>query len=245
MNSFIDHLAGLDLLAEAPHIGAGAERPAAIVAVQHRPAGNGDRRQIAARRAHDQGRRRLVAAAQQDHAVDRVAANRLLDVHRREVAEQHRRRPQAGLTQRGDRELERDPAALPHAALDVLGHFTEVEVARRQLRPRVADADDRAAVEDAFGQAAADPAAVDEAVLVDLSEPRCRPVLALRICHLVLSFPASVCAPDLKVGPTTFRPGPSARPEVCAPDLKVGPTTLRTGTGTRRPDLQVGRPSGR
>ena len=200
-----------------------------IVAVQHRAAGDGDRRQIAARRAHDQRRRRLVAAAQQDHAVDRVAADRLLDVHRREVAEQHRRRPQAGLTQRGDRELERDPARFPHAALDVLGDLAEVQVARRQLRPRVADADDRPAVEDAFGQTAADPAAVDEAVLVDLAEPRCRPVLALRLCHLVLSFPLSA------VRPTAARP-PSLRVtrlvEPTPSDLQVGPTsppTFRSG----------------
>ena len=116
-----------------------------IVAVQHRAAGDDDRRQIAARRAHDQRRRRLVAAAEQDHAVDRIAANRLLDVHRGEIAEQHRGRPQAGFAERHDRELERHAAAFPHTALDVLGDLAEVPIARGQLRPRVADADDRLA----------------------------------------------------------------------------------------------------
>ena len=123
-------------------------------------------------------RRGLVAAAEQDDAVDRVAADRLLDVHRREVAEQHRGRPQARLAERHHRELERHAARLPDAALDVLGELAEVHVARRQLRPGVADADDRPAVEDAFGQPAAHPAAVDEAVLVELAEPCCRSVLA-------------------------------------------------------------------
>ena len=76
------------------------------------------------------------------------------------------------------------PPALPHPALDVLGDLAEVQVARRQLRPRVADPDDRPAVEDAFGQPAADPAAMDEAVLVELAEPRRRSdIPLLRICH--------------------------------------------------------------
>jgi hypothetical protein len=83
---------GAHLLAHAPDAGARAELLAAPLAVQHRPARDADRRQVDARCAHDERRRRLVAAHEQDDAVDRVAADRLLDVHRREVAVEHRRR---------------------------------------------------------------------------------------------------------------------------------------------------------
>ena len=47
------------------------------------------------RRAHHQRRRGLVAAHQQHHAVDRVAADAFLDVHAGEVAVQHRGRAAA------------------------------------------------------------------------------------------------------------------------------------------------------
>ena len=46
--------------------------PPAELAVQHRPAGDHDRREVDARRPHQQPRRGLVAAAQQNDAVDRV-----------------------------------------------------------------------------------------------------------------------------------------------------------------------------
>ena len=65
---------------------------AAELAVQHRPAREHDRRHVARRGAHQERRRGLVAAGHQHHAVDRIAADRLLDVHRGEVAEQHRGR---------------------------------------------------------------------------------------------------------------------------------------------------------
>ena len=116
---------------------------------------------------------------EQHDAVDRVGADRLLDVHAREVAEQHRGRPDAGLAERHHRELERHAARFPDAALDVLGELAEVAVARRQLRPGVADADDRPAVEDVVRQPAAEPAAMDESVLVRLAEPRGGSVFAL------------------------------------------------------------------
>ena len=70
------HRAGAHLLAHLPHAGARAELLAAPLAVEHRPAGDADRRQVDARRAHQQRRRGLVAAHQQHDAVDRVAADR-------------------------------------------------------------------------------------------------------------------------------------------------------------------------
>ena len=51
---------------------------AAEVPIKHRPARDHDRRQIATRGAHQQRGRGLVAAAQQHHAIDGIAADRLL-----------------------------------------------------------------------------------------------------------------------------------------------------------------------
>ena len=174
------HAAGAHVFAEAPHVGAGADVLAAELAVEHRPAGDDERGQIAAGRAHHQRRRGLVAAAEQDDAVDRVAADRFLDVHAHEVAEQHRRRPQVRLAERGDGEFERQAAGFPDAALDVIGERPQMRVARRQLRPGVADADDGTAVEDIGREALIPhPAAVDESVFVLLTEPGGRAVGAL------------------------------------------------------------------
>ena len=50
------HLAGAHVFRHLPDARAGADLLAAELAVQHRPAGNTDRRQVAARRAHQQRR---------------------------------------------------------------------------------------------------------------------------------------------------------------------------------------------
>ena len=154
------------------------------LAVQHRAAGHADRRQVDARRAHQLRRRRLVAAAQEHDAVERVGAQRLLDVHRHEVAPEHRRRLHHRLAERHRRELERQAAGLPDAALDVLGDDPQVRVAGRELAPRVADADHRAAVEDVGRIAAAVPAAVRERERVEPGEPRVRAQRAARSVRL-------------------------------------------------------------
>jgi hypothetical protein len=125
-----------------------------------------------ARGAHQQRRRRLVAAHQQHDAVDRIAANALFDVHAREVAIEHRGRPQQRLAERHDRKLERKAAGFPDAGLHVLGKRAEVRIARRQLAVGVADADHRPAVELVVRQPAAlQPAAIVEAVAVLSAEP--------------------------------------------------------------------------
>ena len=67
------HRAGAHRLAHLPDAGAGAEFAAAELARQHRPARDADRRQVDARRAHQQRRRGLVAAHQQHDAVERIA----------------------------------------------------------------------------------------------------------------------------------------------------------------------------
>ena len=71
-------------------------------------------------RAHDQRGRRLVAPAQQHRAVERIRPQQLLGLHRQQVPVEHRRRLHERLAQRDRRHLQREPARLPDAALDVL-----------------------------------------------------------------------------------------------------------------------------
>ena len=89
------------------------------------PAGQADGGQVDAGRAHQQRRGGLVAAHQQHHAVDGIGADRFLHIHAGEVAEQHRRGPHLGLTQRHHRKFQRKAAGFIHAALDVLGEVAE------------------------------------------------------------------------------------------------------------------------
>ncbi len=99
-----------------------------------------------ARGAHDQPGRGLVAAAHQHRAVGRVGAQRLLHLDGEQVAVHHRGRLAVGLRQRGDAELHREPAGLPHAPLDLFRALPQVHVARVQLGPGVQDGDDRLAL---------------------------------------------------------------------------------------------------
>ena len=89
----------------------------------------------------------LVAAAEQDGAVDRVRAQRFLGLHRQQVAIEHRARLHERLAERQHRDLHREPAGLPDAALDLLGAQPEVRVARVRVAPGVEDRDDRLAGE--------------------------------------------------------------------------------------------------
>ena len=165
------HPACADVLAHLPDAGAAAKELAVKAAVEHRSAGDHERRQIDRRGAHQQRRHGLVAPAEQHHPVDGVGADQLLDHHRGEVAEEHGRRPQQGLAKRRHGQLQRHPTRLPHPALDVLGDLPEVAVAGREVRPGVADDDLGPAVERVVGQAAAHPGAVDERVAVVTGVP--------------------------------------------------------------------------
>jgi hypothetical protein len=108
-------------------------------------------------------------------AVERVGADRLLDVHRHLVAEQHRRRAHHRFAEAHHRELQREAAGVQDAVAHVLREVAEVRVARRHLRPGIADADDRAAVELVVGDALVlHPRAVDERVAVVAVEPHGR-----------------------------------------------------------------------
>ncbi len=144
------------------------------------PAGDADGGQVAARRAHEQRGRGLVAAHEQHDAVDRIAADRLLDVHAGEIAEQHRGGTQLRFTQRHHGKFQRKAAGFIDATLHELRQLAEVPIAGSQLPPGVADADDRAAIEHVVGIALVlDPAAMQEAVFPFSAEPVLTAALAL------------------------------------------------------------------
>src|SRR6185295_20247778 len=95
-----------------------------------------------------------------------------LDVHAGEIAEQHGCRLELRLAQRHHGEFQRKTAGFVHATFHELGELAEMPVARSELAPGVADADDRPAIEHVVRIALIlEPAAMEEAVLVLLSEP--------------------------------------------------------------------------
>ena len=111
------------------------------------PAGRKIAGQVRAGRAHQQRRRGLVAAAHQHRAVDRMAAQQLLDVHRQHVAVEHGGRLDEVLA------TATSPAARPES---------RPPAARRASRPRRAAGNARGRVDVGPG--------VDDA-----RSPACRP----------------------------------------------------------------------
>ena len=128
-----------------PRVGAAAEDDAVPVAAQHRTGGEVDRRQVHRDRAHEQRRRRLVAAAHEDAAVGGIRAEDLLRLHREQIAIEHRRRLLERLGERHRRDLDREAPRLPDAALHLLDALLEVAVAGIDVAPRVDDRDHRLA----------------------------------------------------------------------------------------------------
>ena len=164
------------LLVVVPAVAARSELAAAPVAVQHRAAGDHDRRDVRARRAEDARGVRLVAAGEQHHAVERIRADGLLDVHRHQVAVQHRRGLHQRLAERHDGELDREAARLQHAALDGFGQPAQVDVAVDELRPRVADPDHGPAAERLVRDARRlEPGSMQEPVEIAALEPLLAP----------------------------------------------------------------------
>ena len=103
-------LAGGQSLARFPHHGAGAGAFAVEPAVQHRPAGQHDRGNVDGRRRHQAGRRGLVAAGGQHHAVERIAEQDFDEAEIGEIAVERRGRPLAGFLDRMRRKFHRDAA---------------------------------------------------------------------------------------------------------------------------------------
>jgi hypothetical protein len=148
----------------------------AVTPVQHRPARQRDGGQVARGSSHQQRRCGLVTAHHQHHPVHRMGADGFFHVHRGEIAEHHRRRAHQCLAQRRHRKLHRKAACLIDAALHPLGQHPEVGIARRQLRPGIADADHRTAIEQVMRQPLVlHPAAMVKAVHALLAEPVFRP----------------------------------------------------------------------
>ena len=114
-----------------------------VVADQHRPDRNEDRRHVGRRRGHHLRRQRLVAAADQHHRIHRLRAHHLLGVHRHQVAQEHAGRIGERLVDRDRRELHRQAAGQHHAALDRLDQLGHVAVAGVVVAEGVGDADDR------------------------------------------------------------------------------------------------------
>ena len=137
--------AGRQLLARLPHRHAGAAALALPPAVQHRPAGEHDRRNVHGRGRHDAGRRGLVAAGHQHDAVERIAVEDFDEAEIGEVAVERRGRPLAGLLDRMHRKLERDAARRADAFAHAARQFEMMPVAGREVGAGLRDADDRLA----------------------------------------------------------------------------------------------------
>ena len=125
-----------------PDVGSRSQRLPPPVAAEHRPGRHEDEREVRARRAHDHRRHGLVATTEQDGAIGRVRAQRLLGLHRQQVAVEHGRRLHEGLAEGQQRDLHREAASLPDAALDVFSAQPEVRVTRVGVAPGVEDRDD-------------------------------------------------------------------------------------------------------
>ena len=179
-------VAGAQLLPILLGVGAGAGAFTAPLAVQHRPGGEKNRRQVHADGAHQKARCGLVAAAHQHHTVDRVRAQQFLALHRQEVAVHHGAGLDHHFAQRQGGHLDRMPAGRHDAALDRLSALAQVGVAGRNVAPGVDDADHRLAHEVFTPQAGLLQAlAVAEAAEVVGGEPALAAQFGNRACHRV------------------------------------------------------------
>ena len=135
--------AGAVFRPEAPAVGAGAQPLAAVARGHHRPGGEHDRRLAGRRRAHDERRQGLVAAADEHDRIHRLAADHLLGRHRHEVAVEHAGRRQEHLAERDDGEVERQRAGGKDAAFDGLDELRHAAMAVVEAAGRLGDADHR------------------------------------------------------------------------------------------------------
>ena len=112
-----------------PRVGSTAQILALVIAAEHRTRGDEDRRQVHRQRAHDEPRRRLVAAAHQHATVGRIRAQQLFGFHRQQIAIEHRCRLLERLGERQRWHLDRKSAGLPDAALHFFGALAKMAVA--------------------------------------------------------------------------------------------------------------------
>ncbi len=107
-------------------------------------------RKVATCRTHHERGCGLVAAAEENDAVDGIAANGFLDVHADKVPKEHGGRTNDGLTEGHDRKFKRETTGFPYAAFHVFGNVAQVSVAGSKFRPGIANPDDGPAVEYVF-----------------------------------------------------------------------------------------------
>ena len=134
-------LAGDQPFAGFPDHGAGASALAVVPAVQHRPAGEHDRRQVDRRRRHQAGRGGLVAAGGQDDAVERIAEQDFDQSEIGQVAVKCRSRALAGFLDRVHREFHGDAAGGADALPDPMRQLEVMAIAGRQVVAGLRDAD--------------------------------------------------------------------------------------------------------
>ena len=138
-------LARGELLARFPDHGARTGALAVVPAVQHRPAGQHDGRHVDGRRRHQAGRRGLVAAGGQDHAVQGIAEQDFDQAEISEIAIERRGRALAGLLDRMHRKFHRDAAGGADSLAHPVRQFQMMAVAGRKIVAGLRDADDRLA----------------------------------------------------------------------------------------------------
>jgi hypothetical protein len=143
--AFIVDLAGGQQLAAMPHDRARTGALALVPAIEHRADRQGDRRDVDGGGGHQQRRGGLVAAAGQDHAVERIAIHGFDQAQIGEVAVKAGGRALAGFLDRVDREFERDAAHFANALAHALCQHQMVAVARGQVAACLGNPDDRAA----------------------------------------------------------------------------------------------------
>ena len=164
-----------NLLAHAPHAGTGAKLLATPFAVEHGAAAHTNGGQVNAGRAHDERWGGFVAAHEQHHAINGVAANAFFHVHAGQVAVKHGGGAKQGLTQRHDGKFKGKATGLVDPDLDLLCQGAEMRVARREFAESVANTDDGAAIELVMRHTLAlDPAAVGKAIAVLATKPLLR-----------------------------------------------------------------------
>ena len=147
--SVID-LATAEHFARFPHdrAAAGALSPLLAIgmpAVEHRTDRQRNRRKIDGGRRHQRGRRGLVAADREHHAIERIAIKHFDQPKVCQVAIEPGGRALAGFLDRVDREFDRDPAGIADTFAHPLGQHEVVAVAWGQVTAGLRDADDRPA----------------------------------------------------------------------------------------------------
>ena len=126
-----------------PQYGARTNALAFVPAVEHRPAGQHDGRQVGGGRCHQAGRGGFVATGGQHYAVQRVTMQHLDQAQVGEVAVEGRGGAARLLGNRVYRKLHRDATCIANAVLDPLGQFDVMAVAGRQVAAGLGDADNR------------------------------------------------------------------------------------------------------